>query len=284
MRTPKIRSSFLFLSLFLSLAFAAPAFAAAWDALYVFGDSYSDSGAGYADINGPTAVVYLARRLEIPFTHANDPDHGHRSLNFANSGAQTGEGEGRRIKEALLGLGMQNQARDFASRVAAGAIRFDSARTLFFIAGGLNDRRLATEVTLANLRSVIGALHAAGARHFLVALLPTQIPSFREVGLRLNPALATLPASIKLPGASVRLSRWGEFFDDVMTNAARHGITNTTDACAGRAIFDEDTTPRGDPETYYFYHAGHPSTAVHRLVGERLLAEALAAAPPVRSP
>lgn len=61
-----------------SATFAAPAFAATWDALYVFGDSYSDSGAGYADINGPTAVVYLARRLEIPFTHANDPDRGSR--------------------------------------------------------------------------------------------------------------------------------------------------------------------------------------------------------------
>ena len=68
-----------------------------------------------------------------------------------------------------------------------------------------------------------------------------------------------------------------------MANAARHGITNTTDTGAGRAIFDE-APPRGDPETYYFYHAGHPSTAVHRLVGERLLAEALTAAPTVRSP
>ncbi len=174
MPPPTTRRPFLFLGLFVSLAFAAPAFAAAWDALHVFGDSYSDSGAGYADINGPTAVVYLARRLEIP--------------------------------------------------------------------------------------------------------------SFQEVGLRLNPALATLPASITLPGADVRLSRWGEFFGDVMANAASHGITNTTNTGAGRAIFDEDTTPRGDPETYYFYHAGHPSTAVHRLVGERLLAEALTAAPTVRSP
>ena len=28
--------------------------------LYVFGDSYSDIGAGYIDGNGPTAVAYLA--------------------------------------------------------------------------------------------------------------------------------------------------------------------------------------------------------------------------------
>jgi cholinesterase len=32
--------------------------------LYVFGDSYSDSGSGYVDSNGPTAVAYLARNLD----------------------------------------------------------------------------------------------------------------------------------------------------------------------------------------------------------------------------
>jgi hypothetical protein len=37
---------------------------------------------------------------------------------------------------------------------------------------------------------------------------------------------------------------------------------------AGRAIFDQDPTPVGDPATYFFYHEGHPSTAVHRIVGK----------------
>lgn len=35
------------------------------EVLYVFGDSYSDSGAGYLDGNGPTAVVYLATSLGV---------------------------------------------------------------------------------------------------------------------------------------------------------------------------------------------------------------------------
>jgi len=48
---------------------------------------------------------------------------------------------------------------------------------------------------------------------------------------------------------------------------------NVTDACAGRALFDEDTTEKGDPETYYFYHSGHPSTAVQRVVGRMLAKE-----------
>ena len=48
------------------------------------------------------------------------------------------------MKEALLGYGMLNQVRDFASRVKSGDIRFDPQSTLFFLAGGLNDGRLRT--------------------------------------------------------------------------------------------------------------------------------------------
>ena len=47
---------------------AKPLIAAPYTQLYVFGDSYSDSGSGYLDTNGPTAVAYLAEHLSIPFT------------------------------------------------------------------------------------------------------------------------------------------------------------------------------------------------------------------------
>src|SRR3984885_13353094 len=64
--------------------------------LYVFGDSYSDSGAGYVDGNGPTAVVYLAQRLGIPFTYDGDPNSTGKGLNFSVSAARTGEDPGHR--------------------------------------------------------------------------------------------------------------------------------------------------------------------------------------------
>ena len=41
--------------------------------LYVFGDSYSDTGAGYLDGNGPTAVAYLAERLGFRLFNFNGP-------------------------------------------------------------------------------------------------------------------------------------------------------------------------------------------------------------------
>jgi phospholipase/lecithinase/hemolysin len=239
--------------------------------MYVFGDSYSDNGAGYVDGDGPTAVAYLAKRLGFELKPATDPDAGQQSLNFAVSGAQTGSGAGRKVKDAMLGRGMVEQVDDFAAR----HIAFNPERTLFFLAGGLNDRRLPTGTTVANLEGEIRKLYAVGARRFRVALLTEAIPSFAEVGKRLNPALRGIPADMNadLPDAQIALSNWGLFFDEVLRNPAAYGIQNTTDKCAGRAIFDEDATPCATPSAYYYYHAGHPSTAVHKAVGDKLYDE-----------
>lgn len=252
---------------------AAAARARSWTDLYVFGDSYSDSGAGYVDCNGPTAVVYLARGLRIPFTYATDPHRDDKGLNFAVSGAQTGWGNGRHVKQAFLSLGMRNQVRDFVNGVRAGEIKFDPATTIFFLAGGLNDRHFPTATTINNLETEMRELYGAGGRHFFVALLPREIPQFADVGRRLDPAIAKIPQTLHLKGATIRLSRWGEYYDEVITHPSRYGITNTKDACAGRRIFNQDPTPKGNPATYFFYHDGHPSTAVHRIVGEKLVRE-----------
>jgi phospholipase/lecithinase/hemolysin len=246
--------------------------------MYIFGDSYSDTsdtGAGYLDGNGPTAAAYFAQRLGLKIALPRDAGADSMSLNFAVSGAQTGRGAGRKVKDALLGRGMMDQVEEFAARVESGAIRFDPSATLFFLAGGLNDRKLPDAETAANLKSQLRQLYSRGARRFLLATLPTAIPAFREVGLRLNPVLESIHREMEaeLPGAILRLSCWGEFFDEVMRSPAAFGIENTTDACAGRAIFDQPVNACANPHAYYYYHAGHPSTAVHKVVGEKLYAE-----------
>ena len=100
--------------------------------LYVFGDSYSDIGAGYIDGNGPTAVAYLGWLMGLQVASSKAPNAAGKSLVFAVSGAGTGESLGRHVKEALLGYGMMNQVRDFAARVKSGEIAVRSADDALF--------------------------------------------------------------------------------------------------------------------------------------------------------
>ena len=255
-------------------AHAQPAAATRYSRIYVFGDSYSDIGAGYIDGNGPTAVAYLGWLMGLKIASSKTADAADKSLVFAVSGAGTGEGEGRRVKEALLGYGMMNQVRDFAARVKSGSIAFDPDTTLFFLAGGLNDGKRETAFTLNNLRQQLLLLRELGGRHFTIAMLPTRIPQFAAVGVRLNPAYEQFVAEeARATGMDLWLNHWGAAFDDVMERPGAYGIADTTHACAGRAIFDQDPTPAGDPSAYFFYHEGHPSTAVHRIVGKKLFDE-----------
>jgi phospholipase/lecithinase/hemolysin len=246
--------------------------------LYVFGDSYSDSGSGYVDGNGPTAVVYLAQRLGIPFTWYGDPNSKGKGLNFAISGAQSGPGNGRRYPTGeMLSLGMRNQVDNFVAFSKTGDIpKFDPAQTMFFFAGGLNDRSKPDGFTRTNIESEIDTLYDLGARRFTVALLPTQIPQFATAGTRFNPELSNIPDEerAKHPDIRIGLSNWGLFMDEIITHPDKYGLTDTTHPCAGRAIRHEDTTPCPNPGAHFFYHEGHPSTAVHRFVGDMLYQEA----------
>ena len=185
--------------------------------LYVFGDSYSDIGAGYIDGNGPTAVAYLGWLMGLQVASSTAANAAGKSLVFAVSGAGTGEGAGRQVKEALLGYGMMNQVRDFAARVKSGGIAFEPQTTLFFLAGGLNDGRQETATTLANLRQELQILRELGGRHFTVALLPTKIPQFAAVGRRLNPAYEQfVREEAGSAGLDLWLNHWGAAFDEVV--------------------------------------------------------------------
>lgn len=243
--------------------------------LYVFGDSFSDMGARYVDGDGPTAVAYLAQLMGIDMTYPKDPNAAGKSLNFAASGAITGlEPE---LDVGVLNWckqGMLNQVAEFAGLVRDGRVAFSPESTLFFIAGGLNDAGLSTETTIRNLSEQLGILRGVGASQFTLALLPTKIPMFAEVGKRLNPAYADFAETLQQQNAfSLRLCQWGLYFDDILENARLYGFTNVSSPCAGRALLNEDPTPRGDPSHFFYYHEGHPSTAVHRIVGTRLYRE-----------
>ncbi len=248
--------------------------------LYVFGDSYSDSGAGYVDCDGPTAVVYLAQRLGIPFTYNGDPNSAGKGLNFAVSAASTGEGVGRRLATGgTLGFGMKNQIDSFVQQSKSGAIpKIDPANTMFFFLGGLNDGRRPEGFVRTNIESEIETLYGMGARRFMVANLPTKIPQFAGAGKRVNPELEPIPDEVRAKHPDIRIaaSHWGSFFDEVIANPAKYGLTDATSQCASRDFEQQHVEPCATPETHFFYHEGHPSTAAHRAVGDMLYREATA--------
>jgi len=251
--------------------------------LYVFGDSYSDSGAGYVDTNGPTAVVYLAQRLGIPFTYNGDPGSAGKGLNFAVSAASTGEGAVRPLPGGgTLGFGMKNQVETFVRYAKSGAIRkIDAEKTMFFFAGGLNDGGRPDGFVRTNIEAEIDTLYDLGARRFMVAIVPTKIPQFAAAGTRVNPELEKVPDEVRAKHPDIRIatSHWGSFFDEVIANPAKFGITDTTTRCADRQFGPQQIEPCATPDAHFFYHDGHPSTAAHRAVGEMLYREAITKAP-----
>jgi cholinesterase len=71
-----------------TLSIPGPASAVTINDLFVFGDSYSDTGAFVPLTNGSTAVGYLANNFNITLTTSKNPNPGTEGVNFAESGAR----------------------------------------------------------------------------------------------------------------------------------------------------------------------------------------------------
>jgi phospholipase/lecithinase/hemolysin len=108
------------------------------------------------------------------------------------------------------------------------------------------------------------------------------IPAFADSARNLNPVYQQIVPQLQAlyPDATVRLSNWGTYYDDILRNPQAYGITNTTDQC-----FNLQTGQREpacvDPDTYFYYYVVHPSDRAHEIVGQRLYAEVLAVPEPM---
>ncbi len=270
--------------------------------LYVFGDSYSDSGNGYALTrqpqsppyasrysNGPTAVEHMARTFGLTLLHSEEPNLApYASLNFAVSGAWTS----RKNNDAPMDgkTGLLNQVDTFEDRVRQGKTRFRPEATLFFMAIGTNDvlfgnlgrqdNRTIVANARRNVEQSVRRLHAAGARHIAIATLPmvNRSPRGRSLPASTAEAVAvlnreyrniaeTLRAALK---ADVFLIPWGQYYDDVIANPTAFGFSNpgpcVTNAAQGLSVCLA-------PEQSVFWDVLHPTTATHKVVGLRLAAQ-----------
>jgi phospholipase/lecithinase/hemolysin len=104
--------------------------------LFVFGDSYSDTGAfvKLTNLDGSTAVGYLAQDFGITLTPSKNADPGTDGVNFAESGARVFVGP---TPPATQPRSLTQQVAEFQNYVENDKVTFDPSTSLFFLLGGL---------------------------------------------------------------------------------------------------------------------------------------------------
>lgn len=264
-----------------------------------FGDSLSDTGNIYNELlqtfpihtswflgrfsNGPVWTEYLAK-------------HAGAALNtWATGGAQSNDAYG-------VINGIKSQVDSFLRYVRINEYRQDMDRILFTVWVGSNDAmngRSANDV-IADLEKGLDTLTTHGARKIVLLGLPdlTRIPAFRPIeGTNepgrsdidqvyrtvntINEALPGLAKDIAArTGAEIVWIDAASRFDEVMTHPDAHGFSDVTRPCLelrsqGSQVYLGTQKVRSDcaPERYVFWDMVHPTTRMHELISQWVLAE-----------
>lgn len=274
------------LALCLWLLLTPAAFASPYSALYIFGDSLSDTGnlfnatqavtgQGYPPSpyeggrfsNGQLWAEYLAPQLDLSYTLAH---------NFAWAGANTGEMGSLPIPQNL-----QQQIQSFSAAVQGNA----DPDALYIIWSGANDVldigqynsesiQVAARTAANHILTAAHNLHALGARHFLLISVPDlsltpraeaqqRVTELKAATTQLNQAVALAVANSALP---VVLFDVQQIFDLLYNTPAAFGFNNITESCYTEA----DGEVCNQPAQYFFWDDLHPTTRVHALLADRL--------------
>lgn len=267
-----------------------------FDALYVFGDSFSDVGntldATQRSLgeglppslpyfqgrfsNGPVWVEYLATLLGLTSK---------RNTNFAISGATTGS-RNTFIPDRLPSLpGLQQQLNSFKALLLA-ANQLIESRALYIIWAGANDYLSGGStnpaVPIENLSNAVTSLAGIGAKTILVINLPPlgELPATRKDSQQSaflnaltqahNSALTTRLQLLSLalgPRANIILFDVHSLFDRVLTEPTKFGFTNATDS-----NLEHLAKFQGYTDQFFFWDGIHPTTAAHMLLAKSALA------------
>ena len=274
------------------LALAVPAALAAptYSGLYVFGDSLSDNGNLFAATgqppapyfqgrfsDGPVAAEWLAKGLGLAPGGLHD---------FAVAGALTGTGG-----EAGPGTGVRAQVDGYLA--ALGGTKAD-ATALYMVWAGANDFLDASPTStqqeldavagqaILNLKGEVLDLYAAGARSFLLPLLPdlgatprlqaagsAQAQGASALAQLFNQGLLAMYAQVAAALPDEQFNIFDTFSAQQTSLAAYAGAGgNTTGTCLG-ALFGGAANCAG----YYYFDDIHPTTEVHQLLANGMLAQ-----------
>ena len=258
-----------------SIVFAAGRFEPI-NQLYVFGDSLSDVGTVFQTSggmyppqqtyfqgrysNGRIWVEYLAERLKIKSSQVN---------NFACGGATSGS-ENNTFVPGLL-----TQVQSFTKKHP----RTLPNNALYVLWAGANDYLQGVSsvtVPVENMTRAISSIANIGAKNILVANIPDlgQLPATRNSvnSARLS-ALTTahnqsLRRKLKLlaqqyPHLQIVMLDANTLYSLAIAQKAAFGFTNVQSACLS------NNRTCGNPDQFLFWDGIHPTTAAHRILGER---------------
>jgi phospholipase/lecithinase/hemolysin len=243
----------------------------AFTALYIFGDSLSDTGRNPAPApeyydgrysNGPLWVEYLSAELGIPYNASN---------NFAVSGSTTAD-----LASQIAGVPASAHWSTALFTLVSGGNDFLQNAT-----AGVNDPFWSNLVVTAvgNLTNAADTLYALGARELVVANLvnlgqtpaflatPEGYPQYIDSKVALfNAALASGLAAVAQRDAGLRIyaldanTAFGKF----LSSPAQYGFTVVTNG----ALEDTNLTDKsfnGPGANYLFWDVVHPTTKAHAL-------------------
>ncbi|WP_375501464.1 SGNH/GDSL hydrolase family protein [uncultured Nostoc sp.] len=278
--------------LLLSLIFPLKVLAKDYDNIYVFGDSFSDTGNVFNATNGiippsptysngrfsngPIWVNYLASDLGLTLNLKN---------NFAFGGATTGTKN--------IGLpslpGLQQQINSFVSAQTA------DPNTLYIIWAGTNDYLSyffgddpKPTNTVGNLSAALTSLVADGARDIMVVNLPDlgKLPfanfdsqrsnlfnTFSSIhNSSLNTTLKSLRQQLS-PDINIIELNVNSLFDRVIAAPKEFGFINVTNSCISKdlSVVPIDVPTQQvlcNPEEFLFWDDVHPTTTTYKLIGE----------------
>ncbi len=249
--------------------------APAYDGLYVFGDSLSDTGREPAPeilyyngrySNGPLWVDYLSQRLGLPYSAEN---------NRAESGAQTDDTLGQ-ATNFVPALSMQK------SLCVVWAGGNDFLQT--YDSNGVDDNKWNPQITnsVNYLSNAVVALYFKGTRHVLVPNLvdlsevpptnrtPGEYRDYIRSKVQLfNGLLAEALDRIAGDRPDLRLFRVDAFgqFSALLANAAAYGFTHTEEG----ALEDFNLLDKrfdGPGRNYIFWDIFHPTTKSHAVIAD----------------
>jgi phospholipase/lecithinase/hemolysin len=276
----------------LSLIFPLKVLAKDYDEIYVFGDSFSDTGNVFNATNGIVPpdppyfnerfsngsvwVEYLASDLGLTFNP---------NSNFAFGGATTGF---KNIGVSTL-PGLQQQINSFTTANPSA-----DPNSLYVLWAGVNDYldyffqgTPNPTQSVTNLLTAVKSLAAVGARDIMVLNLP-DLGKFPVTGgnSEVSSLLSTftskhnssLTANLNFlsqelsPNTNIIPLDVNSLFHRIIAEPEEFSLTNGTDSCIGDSpvVPIEVTTQPVTciPDKFLFWDEVHPTTAAHKLIGE----------------